>query len=38
MQGVQVLRNEAYDQYVGMMKDAAQHRRWAFQTAVRKEI
>jgi hypothetical protein len=38
MQGVQVLRIEAYDAYVGMTKDAAQHNRWAFHETVWKEI
>jgi hypothetical protein len=29
---------DTYDQYFGMTKDAAQHSRWAFYAAVRKEI
>ncbi len=35
MQGVRILRNEAYLQYVGMTKGEAQHRRWTFCEAVR---
>ncbi len=34
MQGVRILRNEAYFLYVGMTKDEAQRRRWAFYEAV----
>jgi hypothetical protein len=37
MQDVQVLRNEAYDEYVGMTKGAAQRSRWVFHATVRKE-
>ena len=38
MQGVQVLRIEAYDEYIGMTKDDAQRSRWIFHETVRKEI
>ena len=34
MQGVQILRSEAYTKYGGMTKDEAQRRRWAFYDAV----
>jgi len=34
MQGVQILRNEAYLLYVAMAKDEAQRRRWTFYEAV----
>jgi pyruvate kinase len=35
MQGAQILRNEAYLQYVAMTKDEAQRRRWTFYEAVK---
>ncbi len=34
MQGVRILRNEAYLLYVAMTKDEAQRRRWTFYEAV----
>ncbi len=34
MQGVRILRNEAYVWYVAMTKDEAQRRRWTFYEAV----
>jgi hypothetical protein len=34
MQGAQILRSEAYFPHVGMTKDEAQRRRWAFYEAV----
>ena len=34
MQGAQVLRSEAYCQYVAITKDAAQRGRWIFYEAV----
>ena len=34
MQGVRILRNEAYLWYVAMTKDEAQRRRWTFYEAV----
>jgi hypothetical protein len=38
MQGVQAVRIEAYDEYAGMTKDAAQRSRWTFHETVREEI
>jgi hypothetical protein len=38
MQGVQVLRIEAYDECVGTTKDVAQRSRWTFHETVREEI
>jgi hypothetical protein len=32
------LRIEAYDEYVGMTKDAAERGRWTFHETVREEI
>jgi hypothetical protein len=34
MQGVRILRNEAYLWYVAMTKDETQRRRWTFYEAV----
>jgi hypothetical protein len=38
MQGVRILRNEAYVWYVAMTKHEAQRRRWTFYEAVNREI
>ena len=35
IQGVQILRNEAYLSYAAVMKDAAQRRSWTFYEAIK---
>ena len=35
IQGAQILKNEAYSQYVAVTKDAVQHRSWNFCEVVK---